>query len=408
VKPDISLIFANSPFLIDASVFPPLGILYLSAYLRRLGLEVQCLDMALGHTPEMADADIVGVSFTTPQRKEAFEIAKKYVSEGRHAIIAGGPHATHLPDECLDEGFTHAIGGYGEILLADLMEYLTGKRFGPIFDMEDPNRKHVDDYPFPDRGALPIGRYHYTIDGEPATPVMTTRGCAYHCSICGKIDDNFRMQSAERTVAEFRYIRGLYGYNALMIFDDVFVASKKRLQKIADMIGDSFKLRCFARSNLLDDEACRLLKCLGVVEVGIGIESGSTEILKRNMKGTTRGMNTNAVKRLHDHGIRAKAFLIVGLPGETTETVMETADWVFEAEPDDVDVSVFQPMPGSRIFAEPEKWGIQFEYNGKPGWYKGTPGEYEPLARTEGLTGMEILTYRDMLEDEFKRPELLK
>jgi len=356
----------------------------------------------------MAEADIVGISFTTPQRAEAFEIAKQYAGEGRHAVIAGGAHATHLPDECLKEGFTHVVKGYGEIPLADLMEHLTGKRFGKIFDLEDPNRKHIDDYPFPDRGALPMGRYHYQIDGEPATPVMTTRGCAYHCSFCGKIDNNFRIQSAERTVAEFNQIRELYGYKALMIFDDVFVASKKRLKKIADMIGNSFKLRCFARSNLLDDRTCKLLKRLGVAEVGIGIESGSTEILQTNMKGTTRGMNTNAVKRLHDHGIRAKAFLIVGLPGERIETIMDTVDWIYEAEPDDVDISVFQPMPGSKIFSDPEKWGLKFEYGHKPGWFKGTPGDYEPIADTEHLTGREILEWRDLMEQEFKPKELLR
>lgn len=237
---------------------------------------------------------------------------------------------------------------------------------------------------------------------------MTTRGCPFGCAFCGKIDSEFRLQSAKRTIDEMNHVHNKYGYEAFMIFDDVFVASKVRLMQMVAKVGGKYKLRCFARSNLLDDNACELLKKLGVVEVGIGIESGSSEILKRNMKGTTRGQNTNAVKCLHAHGIRAKAFLIVGLPGETNTTVMETADWVYDAEPDDVDVSVFQPMPGSPIFADPEKWGIQFEYNGKPGWYKGTPGDYEALARTEGLTGAEILLYRDMLEEEFKKPELLR
>ena len=87
---------------------------------------------------------------------------------------------------------------------------------------------------------------------------------------------------------------------------------------------------------------------------------------------------------------------------------METADWITEAGPDDIDLSVFQPMPGSQIFKDPEKWGIQFEYDGKPGWYKGKPGEYEPTARTEHLSGAEILEWRDLLEKEFKRPELLR
>lgn len=401
MKPDITLIFPQSPFLLDQAVFPPLGILYLSAYLKQHGVSVQCLDLGIGHTPDMAEADIIGISFTTPQRDEAFKLAKQFNMEGRK-VIAGGPHATHMPQECLRRGFTHVACKYGENPLMKFMEQLLGRKLD--FNL----RPEIDDYPFPDRDALPIQQYHYLVDNEPATPIMTSRGCPYNCSFCGKIDNQFKMQSAERTVAEIEHIHETYGYKAFMIFDDVFVASKKRLEKIVELIGGKYKFRCFARSNLLDDRTCELLRQMGDVEVGIGIESGSTEILKRNMKGTTREQNTNAVKRLHDHGIRAKAFLIVGLPGERIDTLMETVDWIYEAEPDDLDISVFQPMPGSKIFANPEKWGIQFEYNGKPGWYKGTPGDYKPMARTEHLSGMEILQWRDELETEFKNPELLR
>jgi anaerobic magnesium-protoporphyrin IX monomethyl ester cyclase len=402
MRPDLTLIFPSSPFLLDQAVFPPLGIMYLSAYAKRYGLTVQCLDLGIGHTPEMAESDIIGISFTTPQRDEAFKIAKRFNQEGRQAVIAGGPHATHMSNECLRHGFTHAAVGQGESVMMKFMTNLLHRQIH--YDL----RPEIDDYPFPDRDALSIHRYHYMINGEMATPIMTTRGCPYGCSFCGKIDKNFQMQSAERTISEMDHIYETYGFAAFMIFDDVFVASKRRLAEMGNIIGGKYTLRCFARSNLLDDEACRLLKRLGVVEVGIGIESGSTEVLKKNMKGTTREMNSNAVKKLHDHGIRAKAFLIVGLPGETDSTVMETADWVHDAKPDDVDVSIFQPMPGSPIFASPEKWGIQFEYNGQPGWYKGTPGQYESMARTEHLTGNEILGYRDMLEDEFKKPEMLR
>jgi len=398
MKPDITLIFPSSPFLLDQAVFPPLGIMYLSAYLKQKGWDVQCLDCGIGHTPEMVESDVVGISFTTPQRGESFKLADQFMDAGKK-VIAGGPHPTHMSDECGDH-FGWVLRGRGEQNLHWMLSRLPLK----------PNAMKIpiDDYPFPDRDALPIKDYHYDIDGVPATPIMTSRSCCFRCSFCAKIDHDFQMQSAERTISEIRHVSEKYGYDAFMIFDDVFVASKKRLERIANAVEGEFKFRCFARSNLLDDKVCKLLKKMGVVEVGIGIESGSDEILSLNMKGTTRKQNVNAVRRLHDNGIRAKAFLIVGLPGESTQTVMDTADWIIEAEPDDVDLSVFQPMPGSKIFADPEKWGIQFEYNGKPGWYKGKPGEYEPIARTEHLSGMEILEWRDLLEHEFKQPELLR
>jgi len=401
MKPDITLIFPPSPFLLDPAVFPPLGILYLSAFLKGFGLNVQCLDMGLGHTPDMVEADIVGISTTSPQRLEAFELAKKFNHMGKQ-VIAGGPHATHKSQECLQHGFTHVVRGRGESTLMLFLSQILGTNFNV------PLQINIDDIPFPDRDALPIRDYHYEIDGKPATPIMTTRSCPFHCAFCAKIDDDFQIQSAERTVAEIEHVYDRYGYEAFMIFDDVFVASKKRLTKIVNMIGGKYLFRCFARSNLLDDKVCELLNKLGVVEVGIGIESGSDDVLERNMKGTTRTMNTRAVERLHNHGIRAKAFLIVGLPGETNETVIETADWIVEAQPDDVDISIFQPMPGSRIFADPEKWGIKFDYNGQPGWFKGTPGEYQTTVETEGLNADEIVAWRDMLELEYKPRELLQ
>ena len=396
MKPDITFIFPPSLFLLDQAVFPPLGIMYLSAYLKQHGVKVQCLDMGIGHTPDMAEANIIGVSFTTPQRLEAFRLAEYFDSNGVPHIIAGGPHATHMPDECCDHGFDVAISGRGEL---PLLNYSNSY---------PPDGIAIDDYPFPDRDALPIHDYHYEIDGKPATPIMTSRSCPFHCAFCAKIDNDFQMQSAERTVAEIEHVHDRYGFEAFMIFDDVFVASKKRLKKIVDMIGGRYAFRCFARSNLLDDQVCRLLKKMGVVEVGIGVESGSSDVLEKNMKGTTRTMNTRAVERLRNHGIRAKAFLIVGLPGETTETIVETADWIEEARPDDVDISILQPMPGSRIFADPEKWGIQYQYNGKPGWYKGTPGQYETTIQVGDLMADELVQWRDLLEREYKKPELLR
>jgi len=396
MKPTITLIFPSSSFLLNQRVFPPLGIMYLSAFLKQRGFTVQCLDMALGHTPEMVEAKFVGISITTPQRDEAYRLAA-YLKKLDKILIAGGPHATHMPDECKEHGFDYVIRGYGEWKLSLLL--------GGDFTEPD----HIDKYPFPDRDALPIRNYKYQINGRPATVIMTSRGCPFHCSYCARIDRKFYLQSAERTIREVMHIATCYGFKAFMIFDDIFVANKKRLKKLADVFElCDFLFRCFARSNLLDDTVCRLLKQMGVVEVGIGIESGSDQILKRNMKGTSVSSNTRAIKNLHKYGIRAKCFLIVGLPGETHYTVKETMDWIRQAEPDDIDVNIFQPLPGSRIFANPNKWGIKFNYNSMPMWYKGTPEKYETSVETEGLKSKEILEYRWLIEKEFKKPNLLK
>jgi len=403
MKPDITLIFPSSPFLLNQIMFPPLGIMYLSAYLKIYGLKAQCLDMALGHTPEMAEADIIGLSFTTPQRDEAYRLAHYFKSIGK-TVIAGGPHPTHMKMECLEHGIDKVLKGYGEI---PLVQYLLGGDYnknvlyaantGCLFT------------PFPDREALPIKDYYQEIEGRQATPIIASRGCPYRCSFCSKISKKFYIQDAERTILELEHLESKYGFKAFSIYDDTIAVDRYRLSVMAERLQDrDYKFRCFCRADLLGNErVCADLAMMGVVDVGIGIESGSDKILKLNMKRSTKDVNTLAIRNLQKYGIRAKAFLIVGLPGETRETVRETEEWIELAKPEDISVSIFQPLPGSAIFNNPQKWGVKFQYNGQPMWYRGTPGEYMPTICTEELTVQDIIELRDSLEGKYKCDSLL-
>jgi anaerobic magnesium-protoporphyrin IX monomethyl ester cyclase len=396
-KPDISLVFPSSPFLENPIMFPPLGIMYLSAYLKIWGLNAQCLDMALGHTADMAEADIIGLSFTTPQRDEAYKLAKYYKSIGK-TVIAGGPHPTHMKKECLENGIDKVLKGYGEI---PLVQYLMGKSF------QDDYLYGIDSRglfcPFPDRDALPIKAYYQEIENRPATPIIASRGCCYSCSFCSKISKKFYVQNAERTILELEHLENKYGFRAFSIYDDTIAIDRQRLKVMAERLKDhDYKFRCFCRADLLgNDDICRDLAIMGVTDVGIGVESGSNEILKLNMKRSTRVVNTLAVKNLQRYGIRAKAFLIVGLPGETRKTVQETEEWIEYVKPDDIAVSVFQPLPGSDIFRNPEKWGIEFEYGTTSMWYRGKPGEYQPTMRTKELSTQDIIELRDSMERKY-------
>lgn len=411
MKYDITLVFPSSPFLLNEQVFPPLGILYLSAYLKDEGFKVQCLDMSLGHTVDMIEADIVGVSFTTPQRQQAFDIAAScnLRSDRKFMTIAGGAHPTHMPEECLEHGFDIVVQGEGEEALASIIsELATGRAVKRVFK-DQRNSIWIDDLPFPDRDAVDIHQYEYKINGRPATTLMTTRGCPYSCSFCARAIRRCNIQSAERTIMEVDHLASKYGFSAFMIFDDVFIVDKRRTRLLADAFAKRDLLfRCFARANLIDEENVEMMRKMGVVEVGIGVESGSDKILSMNLKGTTREMNSKAVKMLHNAGIRAKAFLIVGLPGESIITLVETMTWIEEAQPYDIDVSIFQPLPGSPIFNDPKKWGIKFQYDGNAGWYKGRPGEYEAGVSTDALSSGSLISWRDYIEGRFKKRELLR
>ena len=133
------------------------------------------------------------------------------------------------------------------------------------------------------------------------------------------------------------------------------------------------------------------------------MESGSDKILQMNMKRTTRAMNTHAVKTLQKYGIEAKAFLIVGLPGETERTIKDTLSWIEEARPDSIGASIFQPLPGSDIFKNPKKYQVDFEYDGQPFVYRGKRGEYVSNVRLTGLTPEEVVQYHREIEDFHKQ-----
>lgn len=408
-KPDITLVVPSSPFLINQKVFPPLGILYLSAYLRRYGIRVECIDLSMANvqTDIQKWAPVVGISFTTSQRNEAYQLAHALKNSGK-LTIAGGPHPTHMPEECKSAGgFDYIVQGQGEVKLLRLMASMMD--LGTELSIYSNYFPHIDDLPFPDRDALPITDYDYYIDGRLATPIMTSRSCPFGCKFCAKIDNNFQMQSARRTLDEIFFLEEKYGYSAFMIFDDCFTVDKRRLTQIANNLKHrDYKFRCFSRSNLITENVCYDLARMGVVEVGIGVESGSEKVLNKNMKGTTPTMNSKAVELLHKYKIRVKAFIIVGLPGESIETVEETRNWLKNSKVDDVDFSIFQPMPGSDIFKHPELYGVTFTYNGRDVWYKGKPGEYQTTVSTGALQPEELIYFRNLLEYEFKNKELLR
>ncbi len=406
---DISLVFPRSKFLLHEDTFPPLGILYLAATLKKADFKVQVLDFGLGHNIDQIDSNIVGISFTSPQRGEAFTLAKELKNRGK-VILGGGAHPTHMPEECRKNGFDYVFKGEADVVLPVFLFYHMNPKpqidFPIVCGTEYDN---IDAFPYPDRDSLPIKNYHYEIDGIPATTIMTSRGCPFSCSFCGKLTKKFRVQSAERTIDEIEYLYERYGFQAFMIFDDVFIADKKRLKTISDFMKNRrYSFRCFGRANLLTKDVCEMLKTMNVVEVGIGIESGSDTILKNAMKGTTRTMNTQAVENLKSVGIRAKAFLIVGLPGESEATFKETERWIKETQPFDVDCSVFQPMPGSVVFKKPQNFDVNFDYNHCQLWYKGTPGLYSTTSHTQSLTSERILEMRDYLENKYKRKEFLR
>jgi len=408
----IALLVPPSPFLIEPLTFPPLGPLYLSSYLKRAGHDVVVYDyddyemrMREKRWDKVEKADVVGITGTTPQFKDMVHflgwIKRRDYGKGK-VFVAGGPHASSDPQSCLDAGFDAVVIGDGELAFQEVLQCgLKGYHSHKV--------SRLDDLPFPDWSAINIKKYHYKVDGSKAMSLITQRGCPYACAFCchweGYRTVSFR--SPGNVADEIEQLRGLYDYEAFMFWDDEFNLNRERTLKLCEALKPlEIKFRCFIRANLFDAEVAQAMKDAGCVEVGCGVESGSQRILNIIGKGTTVEQNTMARNICRMLGIRFKAFTIIGLPSEDEESVKETKEWLRKNEPDDFDVTINTPLPGSPQWEHPEQYDIKFNkeamrkalYEGT--FYKGPPSS--PVA-TSNLSAQRIVQLRDEIEDEFGR-----
>jgi radical SAM superfamily enzyme YgiQ (UPF0313 family) len=288
------------------------------------------------------------------------------------------------------------IRGEGEHALNELL----AGTLPPRKVIDAPRITNLDALPFPDRSQA--HRYHYGVAGIPATTAITSRGCPHHCAFCshGVWKQRYTARSAENVIAEAREIRDM-GYRAIHYFDDSLAINRKRLLAICEGLGAlDVTWRAFVRADQMTPDVLITMGRNGCAEIGLGVESGSQRVLDAIHKGETVEEQGLAIHWARAAGIRVKAFVIVGLPGETWQTIDETADFLDTMRPDDVDITVLQIMPGAPIAADPQRYDLTPE--GGPSWYKGRRGEYAAHHRTEALTADDLVLARDYLEARFK------
>jgi anaerobic magnesium-protoporphyrin IX monomethyl ester cyclase len=396
----VCLIFPPSPFLLDPKALPPLGVLYVSAALKRLGHDVTVLDFADGY--RFVEADVYGVSITTPQFPEAVKILKFLREHGAERVVAGGPHASLMPKECLEAGFDAVGVGDGELTMPVLMN-ADSPRIVEAWATD------VDALPHPDRTALDLHSYNFKIRGVKATSMMSSRGCVWgKCAFCSRWDKAFRPHSAEYVIEEVKQIHDL-GFNGLMIYDDEWFVLPKRDRKIIGVLGElGFTWRAFGRADFIlrNRELVEYAARNGLAEVLIGVESGSDYILGIIRKGTTSRMNLEAIRFLHERGVDTKCAIIIGLPGESPETLRETWSFCEKVEPyvESWDFTVFTPYPGSHVYNCPEMYDIKFDKARVYAAYKGmgSPNWNPAPVSTSKLSFEEVLAWRESFERRFK------
>ncbi len=389
----ICLLDCSAPFLIDENVFPPLGLLTVGTALQNDHHEVVIRD-------EPDDSHYFGISPTTAEYDGALALLHQIKSQDkRNRVVIGGPHAIANPDQCLIDGFDTVVIGDGERISSKTFEA------GGIVDL---GMDSLDAYPLANRNLINIDKYTYEINDRPATTLMTSRGCPYQCAFCTKTNNHVRFYGVDRVRSEITYLQEKCGYDALMIFDDIFIINRIRATKIANTLRERGILwRCFVRGDLIvhhGQEFTDVMRESGCVEVALGIESGSSRILKIINKGESVGTLLHAVKILKQSGIRVKGLFIIGLPGEDRNSILETREFLEEAQLDDADFTIYQPYPGSPIWDNKEAYDISWEdLPLDQQFYKGKPGEYKCAVSTSALNQRDIVEARDEMDKFFNR-----
>lgn len=367
--------------------YPPLGLGYLAALMERAGHQVAIFDMGLdpslsyGQEVERILAfrpEIMGLTAMTNNVYSVFEMLHALRTSWRGPVIIGGPHATLFPEQVLANGdIDYVVVGEGEETLVELVGALAAHNLRPdatvlrgirglcfrdgqdvVCNAARSLISDLDALPFPARHLYDLERYPlYAANGERMVTLLSSRGCPYNCSYCfkGIVGRTYRQRSPENVLAEMRQLIETYGYQHFYFIDDLFTLDTKRLQALTSaMIGQGLDVRwqCLARVDRIRREDLAMMYRAGCREVHFGIESGNAGILAGLDKRITMAQVRQAVGWAAEIGIAAKGYFMLGLPGDTEETMRQTIAFACELPLDQAMFSLTTPFPGTRLWDE--------------------------------------------------------
>jgi radical SAM superfamily enzyme YgiQ (UPF0313 family) len=458
----VCLIIPPSAFLLDERVFVSLGLLKIAGVLEQHGCRVAVLDLsgianyldAVSAYLRTSDDDIVGITSTTPQLPAVFEIVRAIRRQRPDLrIVLGGPHVTltcaavklearlgrtgraSRALKILEDTFDVLVAGDGELAVLRAIapgapKVIDGDDHkGPYF-MSD---AQYEELPWPARHLVDMRSYHYGIEGHQATSLIAQLGCPFNCGFCGGRNSKslriIRTRSVDSIVAEIESIYRTYGHTGFMFYDDELNVSKSMtglMNRIADLqarLGVEFRLRGFVKAELFTDAQAEAMHRAGFRWLLCGFEAANPRILENIQKRATLDDNTRAVEIAKRHGLKVKALMSIGHPGETEHSALDIRDWLIGMQVDDFDCTVITTYPGTPYydFAVPhvsmrDVWtytqprtgdrlhACDIDFTTTPDYYKGDPdGGYRAFVFTDQLSSPEIVALRDRIEREARK-----
>lgn len=301
--------------------------------------------------------DIVGLTVTTYQTRSTKEVSRVIKKCSNALVVAGGPHPSAIyPSVEKDfpdiDGF---VNGEGEEIILKIAEGRidTLSSPAPIKDLDGviplPNLNLVDITKF--KGTNPPNKL-------PRAVVMGSRGCPFNCSFCDKsvFGRTVRYRSPDAVFEEVRQLYVNWGIREVFFEDDNFNLNRKWAEEVLTNIirarlnkKMAFKVSFRANEELVDEDLLKLAKEAGVWLIFYGVESGNQDMLDSMNKGLALDEIYRAFKLTRKAGIKTVASFIVGLPGETEQTVRDSIGFWRRIKPFWTGFSRAAPFPGTRL-----------------------------------------------------------
>jgi anaerobic magnesium-protoporphyrin IX monomethyl ester cyclase len=314
--------------------------------------------------------------------------------------MALGTHVTPMPRETLRPypSLDFGLRGEPDLTLRDLIDHLEGRQLDRpdvidvLFKKHDPTyrpsalpltvddlssikglvwrRNHevvvnpdrpfiadLDDLPDPHYELLPLTKYRMPLIKGPYAFVVTSRGCPAGCTYCIKhvsYGPTMRLRSAPKLLNEIRTLAS-HGVHDIHMYADLFTVNRDQVLELCEgLITSGLKIRwtCNSRVDFVDREMLQLMARSGCHFIAWGLESGNAEILAHARKGVDPQRALQSLRWSRDAGIRNWGYFIIGLPGETVETIKQTIAFSKTLPLDIALFHVAAPYPGTPFFRE--------------------------------------------------------
>jgi len=408
----VALINPKFRLPIDTRTSPHLGLAYLGAVSERRGDEVRVYDADIEDQP-LAEflhefkPHLVGITANTPQVKQAWRTAATVKRELDIPIVLGGPHVSVVTEDLDFESLRQppvdlVVRGEGEgpwieisnrvdAFLRDQPHFSAQALMAPDLDLfrdvksvsyktgDGQLHRNPDGPVIADLDSLPWPAYHlfkmerYTnlqpatdaVPGERSFSILTSRGCPYRCTFCSQsiMPIKWRARSPENVIEEWRHLVRDLGALEIGVLDDSANIRRNRLMRLADdLIANKLNHVPWIfvngiRANLADLELLTRLKQAGLKRTAFGVETGDEQMIIKIDKHVDHNTIRQAFKNAKAAGIETIGFFIIGLPGDTRETMQKTIDFAIELDPMIANFSMMTPYPGTIVYEQVKQGG---------------------------------------------------